>query len=133
MVLGVFREVDLVPLDRRGPGALGRLDLAAMLGVSGQRPADRHALLLRRPGRRPVVALADAVMPVPPEVEWRPLPMVPPMAADLFDAVGQESPQQGGLCHFRVRESRLERIVSRAVAALGPARLTGWVRAPDLG
>ncbi len=120
--LRIFREAELRRTALRGPGTLPVLDLAVLLGAgAGNR---RHALQLRRNLRRSALILADHIAPLSPDVTWYPLPIVPPMVREMFEAVGQE----GDRCHFLVRENNLDYGMNRVVSGLGTCGLTGWAR-----
>jgi hypothetical protein len=80
---------------RRRPGTTALFDLAAALGAPA-RPF-RAAVLVG--GHIPVILAADEIRPAPPDAPWRPLPMLPPLAATLFSAMRL----RGGVAEFLLR------------------------------
>ena len=83
----------------------------------------RLRAMLRRPGRRSLALRAEAVAPAASAPAWRSLPVLPPSARRLFEAVRLE----GGICAFLLRESAFDRPRDPIVAGLLKTARTGWL------
>ena len=108
---------------RRGRGMLPLLDPAPLLGLVATGAASGRALLLKRPGRRRLALRVAAIGPAAPAPDWRPLPILPPTAHRLFQAVRLE----GAASAFLLRESAFDRPRDPVIAGLLRAAPAGWL------
>lgn len=124
LIAGVLGEVGPDRLaSRRGRGLAPLLDPAPLLGLAASGAECRRALVLKRPGRCRLALRVGAVAPAAPEPAWRPLPMLPPSAHRLFEAVRFE----GSALAFLLRESAFDRPRDPLIAGLLRAAPVGWL------
>ncbi|MEI7606626.1 MAG: chemotaxis protein CheW, partial [Rhodospirillaceae bacterium] len=104
---------------RRFAGALPLLDPAPLLGLPQAGVASGRVLVIRRPGRRQLALRVGAIAPAAPVPPWRPLPLLPPAARRLVQAVRLE----GETTAFLLRDDAFD----RPGAGLPPAAFIGWL------
>lgn len=80
---------------RRQSGTTALFDLAAALGA----PACPFRAAVLVSGHIPIILAADEIRLAPLDAPWRPLPMLPPLAATLFSAMRL----RGGAAEFLLR------------------------------
>ena len=124
LIAGVLGETERARLSaRRRPGACPVLDAGALLGLPGGGPATDRLLMIQPPGRRRFALLAPGLAPATQAPDWLPLPILPPLARRLFQAVRLHAAS----CDFLLRADAFDRPRDPALAGLVTNAHTGWL------